>query len=196
MENTEGSLFENLPNDPKRAFNITNSAVAWLRQQVTEGRAFCLKLSRFAVHETAQSRADTLNNFVSKEKGLRHADTPFAALFYDMSESIRLLLKAIEKAGIDANTYIMFMSVNGSYSSIYNPSSANGSIRGHKDQIFEGSLRVPLIFSGPGIPAYSLSSVPVIARDVMSMILDLAKITSWPEKVVRRGSQASASIRS
>ena len=44
---------------------------------------------------------------------------------------------------------------------------------------------MPLIFSGPGIPRSSLSSVAVIGWDILITILDLAKINSWLEKVER-----------
>ncbi len=181
--NAEGSLLEDLPNDPKRAFTITNSAVSWLTQQVNEGRPFYLQMSHFSVHKTTQSRPDTIADYIISRKGLRHTDASFAAMLYDLHVSIGLLLSAIEKAEIDENTYDIFMSDNGSYSSIDNPSSANGPIRGYKDQIFEGGLRVPFIFSDPGIPASSLSSIPVIGWYILPTILDLEKIHSWPKKV-------------
>ena len=185
--NAEGSLSENLPNNPKRAFSITNSAVSWLKQKVIEGRPFYLQLSHFAVHKTAQSRPKTIDYFISREKGARHADTLFAAMLYDMDESIGLLLSAVKDAGIEDNTYIIFTSDNGTYSSIDNSSSANGPIRGYKDQLFEGGLRVPFIFSGPGIPANAISEEPVIAWDILPTIMDLANRKSWPQ-VVEGGS--------
>ena len=180
--NAEGSLLENLPDDPKRAFSITKSAVSWLTQKVSEGRPFYLQMSHFAVHKTIQSRPETIADFISR-KGLRHADASFAAMLYDLDESIGLLLKAIKNMGIEDNTYIFFTSDNGSYSSIDNPSSANGPIRGYKDQLFEGGLRVPFIISGPGIPANTLSREPVIAWDILPTIMDLAHRKSWPQEV-------------
>ena len=91
--------------------------------------------------------------FSDKPKGLHHKNLGFAAMTYDLDESLGILLKKIKEFGLQDNTYIIYMSDNGSVPNIpgakkYEKSYNYPLSRGKWDA-FEGGIRVPLLIAGP-----------------------------------------------
>ena len=85
------------------------------------------------------------------------------------------ILKKLKKTGLDKNTIIVFTSDHGYHLGEH----------GHwqKQTLFEKSTRVPLIFSGPGIPRGISSKSPVELIDIYPTLTDLTKIET-PSHVV------------
>ena len=73
----------------------------------------------------------------------------------------------LEALGLAGNTYIFFTSDNGGGAS-------NAPLTGGKAKMWEGGLRVPMIASGPGIPANSQCDTPVAQWDYLKTFHDLA----------------------
>ena len=184
--NKEGSLAENLPDDPKQAFGITERAIAWMRKQVDGGHPFFLQVSHYATHKVPQSLAATHERFMLAGKGERHVNADYGAMLYDLDASIGLLLDAVEDVGIVGSTFIVLTADNGTYHTD-DPGNLNGPLRGFKGTIWEGGVRVPFIVAGPGIEAGRVSRVPVIGWDILPTVCELAGITPWPQ-VVEGGS--------
>ena len=97
---------------------------------------------------------------------------------FDLDEGLGILLKKIKEIGIENNTYIIYMSDNGSVPNIpgakkYEKSYNYPLSRGKWDAL-EGGLRIPLIISGPGIINGSESAMPVSGSDLLPTIIDLA----------------------
>ena len=97
---------------------------------------------------------------------------------YDLDEGLGILLKKLKELDIEDNTYIIYMSDNGSVPNIpgakkYDKSYNYPLSRGKWDA-FEGGVRVPLIVSGPGIKGGSESGTPVSGSDLLPTIIDLA----------------------
>ena len=97
---------------------------------------------------------------------------------FDLDEGLGILLKKIKELGIEDNTYIIYMSDNGSVPNIpgakkYEKSYNYPLSRGKWDAL-EGGVRVPLIIAGPGIKSGSESAIPVSGSDLLPTLIDLA----------------------
>ena len=89
-----------------------------------------------------------------------------------------MIMKKVKELGIENNTYIIYMSDNGSVPNIpgakkYEKSYNYPLSRGKWDAL-EGGIRVPLIVSGPGIKPDSYSATPVSGSDILPTIIHLA----------------------
>ena len=180
--NAEGGKKNNLPNDPKRCYSITERAIDWMKKQSSDGKPFYLQVSHYATHLPLQARPETLSRFEAAPSGARHDNVPFAAMIADMDESIGQLLDALAASGVADNTYVIFTADNGTFP-IESPGNINGPLRGSKATIWEAGVRVPFIVTGPGIESNSVSRQPAIGYDILPTICELAGIETWPEAV-------------
>jgi len=180
--NRDGNRGTNLPNDPKRCFSMTRSGIAWMNQQVAEGRPFYLQVSHYAPHLNSQARRATKNRISGLREGKRHQDLEFAAMLSDLDAAVGMLLKRVEELGISDNTYVIFTSDNGTYPTA-DRSNVNGPLRGSKATVWEGGVRVPLYVRGPGISANSHSRVPVIGNDLYPTILQFVGLEQLADTV-------------
>ena len=164
--------------DPKNIFSLTNRAIGFIVSCKKEKRPFYLQISHYAVHSNIESKEKSFARFNKKPKGAQQKNQGFAAMTYDLDEGLGILLKKIKELGIEDNTYIIYMSDNGSVPNIpgakkYDKSYNYPLSRGKWDA-FEGGVRVPLIVSGPGIKGGSESGTPVSGSDLLPTIIDLA----------------------
>ena len=103
----------------------------------------------------------------------------YAAMVTRMDRNIGRILDAVKQAGVENDTIVIFTSDNGSTFNLggYDPEFFNGTggLRGHKCNLYEGGIRVPLAFSWPGhIKAGSESELPVANWDFFPTIMGLA----------------------
>jgi arylsulfatase A-like enzyme len=152
-------------------FGITDEAVAFLEQRADDESPFYLQVSHNAVHLPADARKETVARYASRPPGDRHTDVMYAAMTEDLDTGVGLLLDRLDELGLGDNTYVIYFSDNGAYlqDKINNLPLTDG-----KASVWEGGIRVPLIFRGPGIPAGSIDRTPAIGWDLLPTILDLA----------------------
>ena len=167
-----------LKKDPKNIYSLTNRAIEFMDSSTLEKKPFYLQISHYAVHSNIESTQESYIRFKDKPKGLFQKDQGFAAMTYDLDQTIGILLDKVKELGIEDNTYIIYMSDNGSVPNIpgakkYEKSYNYPLSRGKWDA-FEGGIRVPLIISGPGIKNGSESAVPVSGSDLLPTIIELA----------------------
>ena len=167
-----------LKKDPKNIYSLTNRAIEFMNSSILEKKPFYLQISHYAVHSNIESTQESYIRFKDKPKGLFQKDQGFAAMTYDLDQTIGILLDKVKELGIEDNTYIIYMSDNGSVPNIpgakkYEKSYNYPLSRGKWDA-FEGGIRVPLIISGPGIKNGSESAVPVSGSDLLPTIIELA----------------------
>ena len=75
----------------------------------------------------------------------------------DTDDGIGQLLEAIINLGIDNNTYVILLSDNGGQINL----TSNTPLSFGKTFITEGGIRVPFVFSGPGIKKGQNSNDPI-----------------------------------
>ena len=178
FENNKNQWENVFKKDPKYIFSLTDKAIKFITSCKSEKRPFYLQISHYAVHTNIESKEKNYKKFKEKQQGLHKKNPGFAAMTFELDEGLGILLQKIKELGIDDNTYIIYMSDNGSVPNIpgakkYEKSYNYPLSRGKWDA-YEGGVRVPLIISGPGINNDSESAVPVSGSDILPTILDLA----------------------
>ena len=92
----------------------------------------------------------------------------YYAIITHMDAQVGRILDALEKSGKADNTYIFF-------------SADHGLAVGHhglmgKQNLYDHSVRVPLVVNGPGVPKGTKLTMPVYLQDIMASTLELAGV--------------------
>ncbi|MDY0167009.1 MAG: sulfatase-like hydrolase/transferase [Thermoguttaceae bacterium] len=119
-------------------------------------------------------RDERLGPFPRTEHAVKVHRQEYYAIITHMDTQIGRILDALEKSGKRDNTWIFF-------------TSDHGLAVGHhglfgKQNMYDHSVRVPLLVVGPGVPAGKKIDSPVYLQDVMPTALELAGVPK-PEHV-------------
>lgn len=179
--------------DPKRVFSLAKSSVNFLEKRAKDNKPFFLTISHYALHVRNISLKSTRRKYLdimADRKGIEEVipdisrfdknakEMPakyrsiwetanYAAMMENMDTSIGMVLDKLQKLGLDENTYVMFSSDNGGGQS-------NAPLQGGKAKMWEGGIRIPMIVTGPGIPANSQCDIPVAQWDYMPTMHSLS----------------------
>ena len=189
-ENTDGYVEDP---DPKLIFGITRRSVTFLEQRQQDGRPFYLQVSHYAVHDILYALDKTLKVWQDRPGGKRHSHALFAAMTEDLDTGIGQLLNALERLGLDRNTYVVFCSDNGGLVSRPDEPGRYNNLplaRG-KATVYEGGIRVPFFVRGPGVAPGTYSREPVIGWDLFPTICELAGVVGPLPSEVEGGSLAT-----
>ncbi len=97
----------------------------------------------------------------------------FAAMMSCMDDSVGRILDKIHELGQDENTFIVFLSDNGGPTK--STTSSNLPLRGLKQMVWEGGIRVPFCMKWPGhLPEGKVYQEPVIQLDVLPTLIAAA----------------------
>lgn len=115
---------------------------------------------------SAKLRDEKLAPFPRTENAVKVNRQEYYAIITHMDEQIGRILESLEASGKADNTYIFF-------------SADHGLAVGHhglmgKQNLFDHSIRVPLMAVGPGIAKGKRDAAPVYLQDIMTTSLDLA----------------------
>ena len=164
--------------DPKNIFSLTDRAIEFIDSSKEEEKPFYLQISHYAVHSNVESKEKSYAVLKDKPIGAQQKDLGFAAMTFDLDKGLGLLLNKIKELEIEDNTYIIYMSDNGSVPNIPGAKkykkSYNFPLSRGKWDAYEGGVRVPLIIAGPGIKNDTESATPVSGSDLLPTIIDLA----------------------
>jgi arylsulfatase A-like enzyme len=170
---------------------ITRDAVNFIDSSSGNGEPFFLNLSHYGVHTPINAPAALREKYVQKinsgnyEKfsGLNAAEQSTLATYAAMVESVDQSLGAVKQAlvrnGIDNNTTVAFISDHGGLATELDrtpPPTLNGPLRNGKGTLYEGGIRVPVLFSGPGIDAGVVNDTPIIGHDLFPTLLQSAGV--------------------
>ena len=114
----------------------------------------------------ADLRDERLAPFPRTEYAVRVHRREYYAMITHMDSQIGRILDALDKSGKRGNTYIIFTADNGL------AIGAHGLFG--KQNMFEHSVKVPLIIAGPGLPKQKRIDTPVYMQDVMPTTLEIA----------------------
>lgn len=174
----------NKQDDPKLVFSLTDRSIRFIEEQKAQNKPFFLQLSHYAVHEKIICTPESYSKFEALPKGEKHNLSTFAAMLYDLDQSIGKLLAKVEELGLSNNTYIFFLSDNGGVpffppdsheKETKNGMGYNLPLQRGKWDLFEGGVRVPFMVKGPGIKPNTFCDTPVITYDILPTIADLVK---------------------
>jgi len=162
--------------DPKRTRTITDRAIGFMREQTNAKRPFYVQVSYYAVHLSVVCKEQTLSKYKRKGKPDRGYTRAWAAMMEELDTGVGRLLAAIDKLGIDENTYVFFTADNGGRGTVPGGSKlpTNVPLRGAKHSLYEGGIRVPFMVRGPGITPGSLCHIPSVGYDFLPTFYDLA----------------------
>lgn len=162
----------NAPHDPKQAPKeyIERYPVASIK--VPEN--FMTEYPYAREIESRDIRGERLAPFPRTEYSIQVNRQEYYALITHMDEQIGLILDQLDRSGLRENTVIVF-------------TADHGLALGHhgmmaKQNMYEHSLRAPLIISGPGVPKGTRFDERIYIQDVVPTTLELAGI-EIPERV-------------
>lgn len=161
---------------------------------------FLAYLSFYAVHGPIQTTEEKWKKYRDKahRQGLAESgyimehflpirqvqDNPvYAGLVETMDDAVGIVLQALQEAGVDDNTIIVFTSDNGGVASGDAFSTSNLPLRGGKGYQWEGGIREPYFIRVPWMNHQGAkTNIPAIGMDFYPTLLDLAGIALKPEQ--------------
>jgi arylsulfatase A-like enzyme len=142
--------------------NFGREAVSFIARH--DKHPFFLYLAFNAVHAPMQAPEDIVKKY---DTGDANRNTLLAMLDRE-NDAIGKVLDELERRKLDKNTLLFFVSDNGGARA---NSSNNGPLRGYKQSVYEGGIRVPFLVKWPArLKANSTSNEPVIFADIMPTI--------------------------
>lgn len=174
--------------NPVDIFGMAEKAEAFMRKSQAAGRPFYLQLSWNALHASQNALRATLAKYEQLTGG--SADdkrTSLAAISEDLDTGVGRVLDAIERLGLSPNTYVIYMSDNGSGGG----GGRRGGLNGGKGSAWEGGIRVPFIVRGPGVPAGGWCPVPVVGQDLLPTFCAWAGMPDAGGAAAESGRQAA-----
>ncbi|MBC8356228.1 MAG: sulfatase-like hydrolase/transferase [Planctomycetes bacterium] len=127
-----------------------------------------------AIGNSSKLRDEALAPFPRTKYSVKVNRQEYYAIITHMDHQIGLILEALKKTGQEENTYIFFTADHGL-------SCGHHGLLG-KQNMFDHSVRVPMMIAGQGIEAGAKIDTPVYMQDIMPTTLELAGV-SIPEHV-------------
>jgi len=166
MRDTE--VAELLENEGQRRITklYTEEAVEFIEVKATEKKPFFLYMPHTAMHVPLFPHED----FTGKSGNGTYGDW-----VEEVDWSVGQVLAAIERAGIDENTLVIFTSDNGPWASKGKAGGVSGPLRGSKGCTLEGGVREPTIARWKGkIAPGSVSDAIAGTTDILPTFVSLA----------------------
>ncbi|MGF1585591.1 MAG: sulfatase-like hydrolase/transferase [Bacteroidales bacterium] len=113
-------------------------------------------------------RDERLAPFPRTEYAVKVNRQEYYAIITHLDEQVGIILDELEKSGKDDNTYIFFTSDHGL-------AVGQHGLLG-KQNMYDHSIRVPFIVSGPDIPGNNKVSADIYYQDIMASSLEIAGI--------------------
>jgi arylsulfatase A-like enzyme len=166
--------------NPVDIFGMAERAEQVMTQSKQAGKPFFIQLSWNALHAYQNASKASAAKYKRMMPDGDEKQVYVAALTEDLDQGVGRVMDAVDQLGLTENTYVIYMSDNGS-----GGGGKRGTLRGGKGGVWEGGIRVPLIIQGPGVAANSWCSVPVVGYDFFSTFCDWAEVptSSIPERV-------------
>jgi len=126
---------------------LSDWAVEYLRQQQDSDTPFFLYLAYTAPHSPIQPPDENVERVKARDPDMDETRAKFAALVEHMDDGIGRVLDALRATGQLQDTLVVFVSDNGGAEWF---GADNGLLRGGKQDLFEGGIRVPGMAMWPG----------------------------------------------
>jgi arylsulfatase A-like enzyme len=149
-------------------------ATDYLEDHHQSEKPFFLFLSYNAPHFPIQPPDDWYLKVLAREKGIDSLRAKNVAFVEHLDAGIGQVMKTLKATGLDRNTVVLFTSDNGGHL----PSRAsNGILRGGKQDMYEGGIKVPTCMVWPGrIEPGSSAPVLGLTMDLVPTFLGMAGV--------------------
>jgi arylsulfatase A-like enzyme len=147
-------------------------AVEFIRERSSARGPFFLYLAYNAPHTPIQPPKEWVAKVKAREAGISDKRAKLVALIEHMDFGIGNVLEALERTGQTKNTIVVFVSDNGGQGNV---GARNAPLRGAKQDMWEGGIRVPMCAVWPGhIKAGSSSNVVATTMDIYPTLVEAA----------------------
>jgi arylsulfatase A-like enzyme len=140
----------------------------WASEYITEQsraeKPFFLYLAYNAPHTPIQPPKEWTEKVKTREKGITDKRAKIVALIEHMDAGIGKVVQSLKDSNVHKNTLIIFTSDNGGQASA---GANNGNLRGAKQEMYEGGIKVPMCAVWPG------KIKPGIRSNIIGMTMDL-----------------------
>lgn len=147
---------------------ISDEAVEFINQH--HENPFCLMVCYNAVHSPMQAKlkdSEALRRIEDIQRRI------FAGMLVALDRGVGAITQAIDEQRLRRKTLVVFLSDNGGPTAEL--TSSNAPLRGGKGSLYEGGVRIPMVWSFPGrLPEGITEHRPVLSLDIAATALDLA----------------------
>lgn len=170
---------------------IADAAVRFIREHADESSPFLAYVPFNAPHSPFQAKEEYLPMYsdLAAVQGnwTGNSEAPpqrpsaqqiqnrriLGAMIHSLDEGVGRILDALDEAGVTEDTLVIFSSDNGGVGAV----GENAPLRGAKQSVFEGGIRVPASARWPGkIPAGSVTVAPLANIDVLPTLMRVAGV--------------------
>ena len=184
---------------------LTDKALKAMEYPIRKKEPFYLYMAHYGVHTPIHEEPQFYRKYL--DAGLEERTAMYASMVESVDESLGRILDFLEEKGIADNTIIIFYSDNGGHSLNTAKNSVahtfNAPLREGKGSVYEGGVRVPLMFYWPGRTAAGVRvNTPVMPEDFYPTILEMAGVKEYETvqeldgqsmvKLITDGSQLAA----
>ncbi len=154
---------------------FTNWATDYLKEHVTGKNPFFLYLAYTAPHDPIQPPDEWLERVLSREPGIDSTRAGIVALIEHLDHNIGQVLDVLKTLDLEKNTVVIFASDNGGALRF---GANNGSLRGGKQDLYEGGIKVPACMKWPGkIEPGSSSDELILMMDFYPTLAEIGHAT-------------------
>lgn len=158
--------------------DLTVQALRYLSKRAqTPEKPFFLYFAHFSVHTPLQAEKEYVDRFEDKDsRGNGGHDNPtYAGMVKHLDDSVGAIMKTLEETGLAKNTLVVFASDNGGVEYTNPPATDNFPFKGGKACLYEGGVRVPLVYYLPGRFESAWCDSPVDCTDFLPTFAALTR---------------------
>jgi arylsulfatase A len=165
--------------NPADIFGMADRAVAFMEKNKKAARPFFIQMSWHALHAPTNALKATLAKYQKKMGGsVDDKRVGSAAIAENLDTGVGIVVDAVDRLGLTDNTFVIYMSDNGSGGGGGKGGGRRAGLSGGKGGVWEGGIRSPLIIRGPGVPANSWCHERVVGYDFYPTYCEWAGIPS------------------
>lgn len=182
--------------NPADIFGMAKRAATFMEKNKKANKPFFIQMSWHALHAPQNAMKSTLAKYAKRIGGnIEDKRVGSAAIAENLDSGVGMVVDAIDQLGLADNTFVIYMSDNGSGGGGGKGKAGKGQrnrLSGGKGSVWEGGIRSPLIIRGPNIPANSWCHERVVGYDFFPTYCEWAGISkSKLPKRIEGGSIAS-----
>ena len=152
---------------------FTQWAIDYIKERSKSKKPFLLYLAYNAPHTPIQPPKEWLEKVKKRQEDISDKRAKLVALIEHLDDGIGKVIASLKEAGLYNNTFIIFTSDNGGQTGV---GAGNGPLRGGKQDMYEGGIRVPMCAVWPGkIKPGSRSGRIALSMDLFPTICETAE---------------------